>query len=92
MSAKVRTFSPSTVPRACAAALRTSRSLSESRLSASALVSVSPLTGKRSAAMVSSKRRIQAARPATCFSCRRRSTSSDSWKGRNARTSRTQGA
>ena len=46
MSAKVRTFSPSTVPSACAASLRRPGSLSESRLSASALVSASPRHGE----------------------------------------------
>ena len=46
------------------------------RIDDSALVSSLPSTGKRSAAMVSSKSRVQAARPATYFSCSSFSTSS----------------
>src|SRR5258708_26028720 len=84
MSAKMRAFLPSTSPSDLAADLRTVPSRSERRCSTSALLSSLPSSGKRKPAIVSSKRRTHAARPATYFSCSSFSSSSPSWCGRRS--------
>ena len=99
MSENSRTLSPKAFETPAAAASRTARSGSERRFSAAETVisstrprpSPGRSTGTRRCATVSSKRRFQADRPVTSFSCSSFSASSESWCGRNTRRSRSQG-
>ena len=92
MCAKSRAFSPSTEESDAAAALRAPGSGSESLSSVSAAVSRRSRNGKRKAASVSSKSRIQAEEPATSRSSNKRSISSTSWCGRKERLCSSQGS
>ena len=89
MSANSRHVGAEHLAQALAAALRTLPVAIGQEVQHLFEVSSLPSRGKRRRAMLSSKSRIQALRPATAFSCRIRSTSSESWCGRKARTSRT---